>query len=124
MVTKNDIIEEVNGRFKEVFEYIREEYGIKVSKLSKELGYKTSRQLYHIFNNDALVPSSAISLMCIGYQINPNYIILGTGTMCVDDLDNDTLEDYKTMDFLQQEKINKLKSLVKVLKTTVNVLTA
>ena len=44
--------------------------------------------------------------------------------MCVDDLDNDTLEDYKTMDFLQQEKINKLKSLVKVLKTTVNVLTA
>ena len=69
MVTKNDIIEEVNGRFKEVFEYIREEYGIKVSKLSKELGYKTSRQLYHIFNNDALVPSSAISFTLISFPL-------------------------------------------------------
>lgn len=123
MVKKENIIEEVNGRFKEVVEFVMKEFEVDLKTIAKEIGYKSTRQLYNVFDNKVLISSTAISLLCIGYNLHPNYIIMGIGTISVDDLDNLDLEDYKTTDHLQTLEINRLNKLVTSLKTTIHLLT-
>lgn len=70
---------EINDRFKIAFDELVPKIGR--TQLAKEIGYNTTRQLYNIFDNNSLVPMTALYYLSSKYNVSLDWLFEGKGEM-------------------------------------------
>ena len=70
---------DINVRFKEAFESLVDKVGR--TKLAKDIGYNTTRQLYNIFDGNSLVPMVALYYLSKKHNVSLDWLFEGKGDM-------------------------------------------
>ena len=83
----------INERFKEAFESLVGKVGR--TKLAKEIGYNTTRQLYNIFDGNSLVPMVALYYLSSKYDVSLEWLFHGNGEMFKSD--QHSISEYESL---------------------------